>query len=62
MCGICGIFGVGARDLVESMASTLTHRGPDKKEYYINDQVSLGNRRLSMAVTRKFRTKTNRCR
>ncbi|MCJ7479238.1 MAG: asparagine synthase (glutamine-hydrolyzing) [Candidatus Nanohaloarchaeota archaeon QJJ-7] len=48
MCGITGFLGVGDRELVERMTSRLVHRGPDNEGYYIDDNVSLGNRRLSI--------------
>lgn len=47
MCGICG-FNWEDRNLVRKMTSILEHRGPDDKGYYINKNLSLGHRRLSI--------------
>ncbi len=50
MCGICGIIcerGVNP-DEVRRMADVLAHRGPDDQGYYVNGQVGLGHRRLSI--------------
>jgi asparagine synthase (glutamine-hydrolysing) len=49
MCGICGIAGPGAeRPLVERMAASIAHRGPDGEGFYQADGVVLGHRRLSI--------------
>lgn len=48
MCGICGVAGVGDRRLVEDMTSVIAHRGPDDHGYFVDDGISLGNRRLSI--------------
>jgi asparagine synthase (glutamine-hydrolysing) len=53
MCGICGIISEDQsvnKSLLESMASQLTHRGPDSEGYFINgaQTVGLGFRRLSI--------------
>jgi asparagine synthase (glutamine-hydrolysing) len=52
MCGICGIYNLDGRpverDLLARMNSTLIHRGPDDEGYYINKNVGLGHRRLSI--------------
>lgn len=47
---MCGIVGITWNDpeLVERMASTLTHRGPDQAGVYADEHVSLGHRRLSI--------------
>ncbi len=53
MCGICG-FTLGPADvdgaagLVESMALTLAHRGPDGAGVWRDERVALGHRRLSI--------------
>ncbi|MDH5460095.1 MAG: asparagine synthetase B, partial [Candidatus Bathyarchaeota archaeon] len=47
MCGICGI-NWNDSDLIEKMANILHHRGPDQKGTLIDDDVSLGHRRLSI--------------
>jgi asparagine synthase (glutamine-hydrolysing) len=46
MCGICGTKGIQDRDLLQRMTETLSHRGPDSDGYYLDEQVSLGVRRL----------------
>jgi asparagine synthase (glutamine-hydrolysing) len=48
MCGICGFTGEINRPLLERMANTIRHRGPDDSGYWSNDSVSLGMRRLSI--------------
>lgn len=52
MCGICGIYNLDGRPvdahLLRRMNNTLVHRGPDAEGYYINGNVGLGHRRLSI--------------
>ncbi len=53
MCGICGICFTDPRakvdtSLVEIMNDSLAHRGPDGQGVYVNGQVALGHRRLSI--------------
>jgi asparagine synthase (glutamine-hydrolysing) len=53
MCGICGIFYFSTDRLVEKgilnrMTSRLVHRGPDEEGYYIQGNLGLGIRRLSI--------------
>ncbi len=53
MCGITGIFSIiptshVSRDLLQRMTSTLSHRGPDEGTVYVDGQVGLGHRRLSI--------------
>ncbi len=53
MCAICGIVNFSAADHVEAallgeMAATLAHRGPDDEGYFLDGQVGLGHRRLSI--------------
>lgn len=50
MCGICGIVNEdGVRHIdVETMATALTHRGPDDVGYFVKGPVGLGHRRLSI--------------
>ncbi len=48
MCGICGVFGVGDRAVVESMLETLRHRGPDDGHLVVGDDFAIGTRRLSI--------------
>jgi len=48
MCGICGIIGEPSKYLLKLMCNSLIHRGPNSEGYYIDDQVGLGVRRLSI--------------
>ena len=53
MCGICGIYNFDQNKIVENtilrtMMDTLKHRGPDDEGSYINGNVGLGHRRLSI--------------
>lgn len=50
MCGICGFTGeiVDRNKVIEQMADVITHRGPDSCGYFINDDISMGFRRLSI--------------
>jgi asparagine synthase (glutamine-hydrolysing) len=53
MCGICGIVNFNTSDsadrfLVERMNSAQAHRGPDDDGYFIENNVGLGHRRLSI--------------
>jgi len=53
MCGICGIVNFNAtnpveRELVERMTSAQSHRGPDDAGYFVENNVGLGHRRLSI--------------
>src|SRR5215471_18045640 len=53
MCGICGIvnFTVTDRvapDLLQRMTSAQAHRGPDDQGYFVENNVGLGHRRLSI--------------
>jgi asparagine synthase (glutamine-hydrolysing) len=53
MCGICGKLNfnkdkVVEKGLIKSMCDTLIHRGPDDEGYYINKNIGLGMRRLSI--------------
>src|SRR5437870_2180484 len=53
MCGICGIVNFKAsepvdRSLVERMNLAQAHRGPDDDGYFIDNNVGLGHRRLSI--------------
>jgi asparagine synthase (glutamine-hydrolysing) len=47
MCGITG-FNWNDKQLIESMTSTLVHRGPDQYGYFTDKHISLGHRRLSI--------------
>jgi asparagine synthase (glutamine-hydrolysing) len=53
MCGICGIVNFNGtepvdRRLVERMTSAQVHRGPDDYGYFVENNVGLGHRRLSI--------------
>jgi len=52
MCGICGIIHLDGQpvdyNLLESMTSVLTHRGPDDCGYHLDQGLGLGFRRLSI--------------
>ncbi len=48
MCGICGFVGNYSRDLLEKMTDIMSHRGPDDRGFYKDDDVGLGHRRLSI--------------
>lgn len=52
MCGIFGIFDRTGkpidRGLLERMTSTLRHRGPDGRGYFLDEAIGLGHRRLSI--------------
>lgn len=53
MCGICGIFNFGTqapanRALLERATDAMAHRGPDDEGLYIDRELGLGNRRLSI--------------
>ncbi|NNG07052.1 MAG: asparagine synthase (glutamine-hydrolyzing) [Desulfobacteraceae bacterium] len=52
MCGICGIFNLDGEPVphghIKSMADELAHRGPDDEGHYIDVNIALGHRRLSI--------------
>jgi asparagine synthase (glutamine-hydrolysing) len=53
MCGIAGVFDSGFREtvresLIISMANAIAHRGPDELSCFVQDNVGLGIRRLSI--------------
>ncbi len=52
MCGFVGFSNAGGIDnasgIIKSMADTIIHRGPDDEGYYIDDDIALGFRRLSI--------------
>ena len=53
MCGICGIANIGSEEpipesLLSSMCQTIIHRGPDDKGIFIEKNIALGTRRLSI--------------
>ncbi|MBF0466914.1 MAG: asparagine synthase (glutamine-hydrolyzing) [Nitrospirae bacterium] len=55
MCGICGWVNIKRNkeysnnySMLKAMADTLYHRGPDDEGFWINNEASLGHRRLSI--------------
>jgi asparagine synthase (glutamine-hydrolysing) len=48
MCGIAGFVGQPDRSLVQAMAASLAHRGPDQDGFFESPQVSLAHKRLSI--------------
>lgn len=53
MCGICGIYHVAREQAVDKhvlmeMARVMRHRGPDDEGFYIDGNIGLGHRRLSI--------------
>lgn len=58
MCGICGVFVHNkstkvTQQLLKLMTDTLKHRGPDDEGYYLENNIGLGHRRLSIIDIRK---------
>jgi len=54
MCGITGMLGASSgctsdrETVVRRMTTSLLHRGPDSEGYWVEDEVALGHRRLSI--------------
>ncbi len=52
MCGFAGFFNNGfggdRRAVIKAMADRIIHRGPDQADYYVDDDIALGFRRLSI--------------
>ncbi len=52
MCGFAGYFvngfGGDRRAVIQAMADRIVHRGPDQADYYVDDDIALGFRRLSI--------------
>jgi asparagine synthase (glutamine-hydrolysing) len=52
MCGITGIFKINKQPVsqqeVKSLTNALAHRGPDGEGIYVDDNLGLGHRRLSI--------------
>ena len=48
MCGIVGAYGLVDNGLLESMMKSISHRGPDDSGRYIEKNLMLGHRRLSI--------------
>ena len=53
MCGFAGYINDSKdinenRSIIKAMADRIVHRGPDQDDYYVDEDVSLGFRRLSI--------------
>ncbi|MBW6451265.1 MAG: asparagine synthase (glutamine-hydrolyzing) [DPANN group archaeon] len=48
MCGICGFYGLEDKPLIKKMTNILSHRGPDDSGYFIDKNITLAHRRLSI--------------
>ncbi len=48
MCGICGVLGEGDKKTLKRMMDAISHRGPDSSGIYIDKNIFLGHRRLSI--------------
>ena len=54
MCGIAGMLALGSGDtdrtsaILQNMTRSLAHRGPDAEGYWMEGEVALGHRRLSI--------------
>ena len=52
MCGICGFTNSNinnkSSEIIRNMCDVITHRGPDDSGYFIDKNISMGFRRLSI--------------
>ena len=48
MCGIAGFSGFQDNNLIKQLSEDMKHRGPDGDGFYINEDISLLNRRLAI--------------
>ncbi|MGN0382859.1 MAG: asparagine synthetase B, partial [Eubacterium sp.] len=50
MCGICGFTGEvdNSKEVLKRMMDTIAHRGPDEEGMYVEDNIAIGHRRLSI--------------
>ncbi|MDR0914464.1 MAG: asparagine synthase (glutamine-hydrolyzing) [Oscillospiraceae bacterium] len=50
MCGICGFTGelIQKEQVIKTMANVITHRGPDSEGFYVDENIAMGFRRLSI--------------
>jgi asparagine synthase (glutamine-hydrolysing) len=53
MCGIFGTFGSVDKELFNAMSDSLRHRGPDDVGFFFDNNVALGNTRLSIIDIKK---------
>jgi len=51
MCGISGFYGSSDRELLTKMNDEISHRGPDGHGIFMDDQVGLAHRRLTIIDT-----------
>ena len=65
MCGIAGIISLDpsfvSKERIKKMTDALAHRGPDAEGFWINDNVALGNRRLSIIDLSEAGNQPMRC-
>ena len=58
MCGFVGFVGKQSKEkkrkIIKDMSDMIVHRGPDSDGYYIDDNVALGFRRLSIIVANLY--------
>lgn len=50
MCGICGFTGsiINKDESIKKMTDLITHRGPDSEGFFINEDIAMGFKRLSI--------------
>lgn len=48
MCGIAGFMGIGSADVINSMIKSISYRGPDVQNVYIDNNIALAHARLSI--------------
>ena len=50
MCGICGFTGniINMDENIKKMTDLITHRGPDSEGFFVNDDIAMGFKRLSI--------------
>ena len=48
MCGFCGYINKKEKTHIKKMNDMIAHRGPDDESYYVDDDIAMGFRRLSI--------------
>ena len=48
MCGFCGFINKKDKKDILEMNKAIAHRGPDEETYYVDDDIAIGFRRLSI--------------
>jgi len=48
MCGFTGFINKKNKDEIKNMTKAISHRGPDDENFYIDENIALGHRRLSI--------------